>query len=327
MAYGTNHMVKGDYDGSTSSNSPWVPESWEDEAIAAYKTKTVLASSVTIRNHVGQKGDAVHFPVPVRGAAAFKTAETMVTNQAPSSTVLTVNVDKHGYYAFLLEDVMATQGLDGFREFYVDDASHAIATQVDYELHALGTALQSGTLDTSPGTPAAPTLAYDAAVIGSDGSTLWSPSTDGNGAALADAGIRKMIQTLDDVDVPQSDRTIVIPPVEKKNLLGIARYTEQAFTGEAANGNSIRTGLIGNVYGIPVTVSTNCPTIYDSGATTSFRVGMMFHKSAFALAEQLRVRMQRQYKLEWLGTQYVTDMLYGVKTLRDDAGVAFVVPA
>lgn len=325
MAFGTNHMVKEDYDGSTSSNSPWVPEAWEDEAIAAYKTKVVLAATVTIKNHVGNKGDAIHFPVPVRGVASFKSSETQLTNQAPSSSVLTVNLDKHGYYAFMLEDQMAVQGMDGFREFYVDDAAHAIATQVDYELHALGTALQSGTLDTTPGTPAAPTLAYDAAVIGSDGTTLWSPSTDGNGAALSDAGIRKMIQTLDDADVPQTDRYMVIPPVEKKNLLGLARFTEQAFSGR--DGASIRDGVIADVYGVDVMVSTNCPTVYDSGATTSFRAGMLYHKSALALAEQMRVRMQRQYKLEWFGTQYATDMLYGVKTLRDDAGVAFIVPA
>lgn len=327
MAFGTLHMVKGDYDGTQDSNSPFVPEEWSDETIAAYKSNLVLANYVTKMPHKGKKGDAIHIPVPTRGVAAAKTAEAMVTLQAPAASLVTVSIDKHYEYSYLLEDVMAIQGLDSFQRFYTDDSGYALSRQVDWDLHVLGTGLQGGTLDTSPGTPAAPTLAYDKAVIGSDGSTLWAESGAGNGAALSDAGIRKMIQTLDDADVPQMDRVMVIPPVEKKNLLGLSRFTEQAFVGEMGSSNSIRTGLIGNVYGIPVHVSTNCPTVYDSGATNSFRVGMLFHKSAFALAEQMGVRVQRQYKQEYLGTLYTSDTLYGVKELRDDAGVAFVVPA
>lgn len=327
MAFGTLHMVKGDYDGSQDSNSPFVPEEWSMETIAAYKANLVLAGNVTVMPHKGNKGDAIHIPVPTRGVAAAKAAETMVTLQAPAASLVTVTINKHYEYSYLLEDVMAIQGLDSFQRFYTDDSGYALGRQVDFDLHVLGTGLQGGTLDTSPGTPAANTLAYDAAVIGSDGSTLWAESGAGNGAALADAGIRKMIQTLDDVDTPQNDRVIVVPPVEKKNLLGLARFTEQAFVGETGNGNSIRNGQIGNIYGTPVLVSTNCPTVYDSGATNSFRVGMIFHKAAFALAEQLGVRVQRDYQQAYLGTLYTSDTLYGTAELRNDAGVAFVVPA
>ena len=244
-----------------------------------------------------------------------------------SATVITVDIDKHFEYSTLVEDVLDIQGLDSQRQFYTKDAGYALARQIDYDLHVLGTGLQGGTLDSSPGTPAANTLAYNTAVIGSDGSTTWAATTDGNGAALTDAGIRKMIQTLDDVDTPQDERTLVIPPVEKKNLLGIARYTEQAFVGETGNGNSIRNGHIGNVYNVPVYVSTNCPTIYDASSTFSFRVGMLLHRGAFVLATQQEVRSQAQYKQEYLSWLYTADVLYGVKELRDDAGVAFVVPA
>lgn len=248
----------------------------------------------------------------------------MVTLQAPAASLVTVTINKHFEYSYLLEDVMKIQGLDSFQMFYTDDSGYALARQTEFDLHVLGTGLQGGTLDATPGTPAANTLAYDAAVIGSDGSTTWSESTNGNGASLTDAGIRKMIQTLDDVDTPQDDRALVVPPVEKKNLLGIPRYTEQAFIGD---GSAIKTGRIGMVYNVPVYVSTACPTIYDSGATNSFRVGMLFHKGAFVLAEQLGVRVQRQYKQEYLGWLYTSDTLYGTAELRNDAGVAFVVPA
>jgi len=52
----------------------------------------------------------------------------------------------------------------------------------------------------------------------------------------------------------------------------------------------------------------------------------MFHKDALALAEQVGVRSQTQYKQEFLGDLFTSDTIYGVGTLRHTAGVAFVVP-
>ena len=79
-------------------------------------------------------------------------------------------------------------------------------------------------------------------------------------------------------------------------MMGLARFTEQAFVGETGNGNTIRNGEIGNVYGVKVYVSTNCET-----ATGDARIGMMFHKDAFVLAEQMGVRSQTQVQARVFG--------------------------
>jgi hypothetical protein len=39
------------------------------------------------------------------------------------------------------------------------------------------------------------------------------------------------------------------------------------------------------------------------------------------------VRSQTQYRLDFLGTQYTADTIYGTKTYRDENGVGIVVPA
>ena len=184
-----------------------------------------------------------------------------------------------------------------------------IRDRVDTDLMTLGRNVQGGN----------GTIAYDKAVIASDGSTLY---TGANEAAITDAGIRKVIQTLDDADVPMDGRVLVLPPVARNVMMGLARFTEQAFVGEVGGGNTIRNGEIGNVYGVKVYVSTNCET-----ATGDARIGMMFHKDAFVLAEQLGVRSQTQYKQEYLGTLFTSDMLYGVKELRDEAAVAIAMAA
>ena len=53
----------------------------------------------------------------------------------------------------------------------------------------------------------------------------------------------------------------------------------------------------------------------------------MMHKDAWVLAEQVGVRSQTQYKQEYLGDLFTSDTIYGIRELRDDAVLAFVVPA
>jgi hypothetical protein len=53
----------------------------------------------------------------------------------------------------------------------------------------------------------------------------------------------------------------------------------------------------------------------------------MLHKDAMVFAEQVGVRTQTQYKQEYLGDLFTADTIYGVGELRNDAGLAFVVPA
>ena len=309
MALGTDHST-------VTTQANFIPEIWSDEVIAAYKSNLVLANLVTKLKHNGKKGDTIHIPKPTRGSANAKAASTQVVLNANTEAEVSISINKHYEYSKLIEDIAAIQGLDSMRGFYTEDAGYALAKQVDTDLHTLGATLQGST-------------SYSTAVIGGDGVTVWdgSASTNtGNGSTLTDAGIRKMIQTLDDADVPQSDRYLIIPPVEKKTLLGLARFTEQAFTGEAGNGNSIRNGMIGDIYGVKVFVSTNCATVAADDTTTNYRVGLMLHKSAFVHAEQMGVRSQTQYKQEYLGDLFTTDTIYGTGELRDDAGIAFFVP-
>jgi N4-gp56 family major capsid protein len=302
MALGTNHVTN-------TTGATFIPELWSDEIIAAYKQNLVMANLVSKMSFKGKKGDTLHIPKPTRGAAALKAASTQVTLQAATETEIQVLVNKHYEYSRLIEDITETQALASLRKFYTGDAGYALAKQVDTDLIQLGRGVQGGN----------GTIAYDKAVIAGDGTTLYTGSNEN---AITDAGIRKVIQTLDDADVPMDGRVLVLPPVARNVMMGLDRFTEQAFVGEVGGGNTIRNGEIGNVYGVKVYVSTNCET-----ATGAARIGMMFHKDAFVLAEQLGVRSQTQYKQEYLGTLFTSDMLYGVKELRDEAAVAIAMTA
>jgi N4-gp56 family major capsid protein len=333
MAFGSNHTYVDLATGSgpvtaatrARSNSAFIRELWTDEIIAAYKSNLVMPQLVVNMPFNGRKGDTFHVPNPVRGGANEKLEQAMVTLQSNQESKKQYLIDQHYEYSRLIEDIVSIQADDSLRRFYTDDAGYALAKQVDTHLHAEGAKFA--------GNDAAPTVEgtnYSKAVIGSDGSTVWNPAANtnaGNAAALADDGIREIIRQLDDNDVPNAGRVLVIPPVEKKSLTGIARFTEQAFTGEAGAGNTIRNGLIGNLYGVDVYVSTNCPTVADGASAVDQRAALMFQKEALVFIEQMRPRVQTSYIQEYLGDLFTADTLYGKGVLRPEAGVAIVVPA
>jgi N4-gp56 family major capsid protein len=290
----------------TTQLANFIPELWSDEIIASYEKKLVMAPLVRKMPMVGKKGDTMHIPKPTRGAASAKAAATGVTLIYNTEDVVNVTVDQHWEYSRMIEDIASIQALSSHRSFYTQDAGYALATRVDTFLHGFGNRFQSGTNDAT----------YDKAVIGSDGSTLYVGT---NEAALTDAAVRRVIQTLDDADVPMDSRYLVIPPVAANTVRGIARYTEQAFIG---SGDAIRTGEIANLYGVKVFVSTNTVT-----ATGAAKIALLFQSDSIVLAEQLRPRVQTQYKQEYLADLMTADMIFGGALLRAEGGVAIALAA
>jgi len=308
-----------------TSAANFIPEIWSDEIVAAYKRNLVAANVVKKMNFKGKKGDTVHIPSPTRGSASAKGATNAVTLIVNNEGVVDISINKHYEYSRLIEDIVEAQALSSLRSFYTEDAGYALAKQVDTDLIQLGRTANGG----------AAGARYDTGYIGGDGTTTFDYSANssaGNATALTDAAIRRTIQRLDDSDVPMDGRFFIIPPSSRNTLMGLARYTEQAFVGDAGAGNTIRNGEIGNLYGMPVFVSSNADsasatTTYPASGTAIARVCLMGHRDAMVLVEQMAIRSQTQYKQEYLGTLFTADTLYGVGELRDYAAFALVVPS
>ena len=139
MALGTNNTTA-----AVANN--FIPELWSDEVIGAYKANLVTANLVTKLSHKGKKGDTIYIPVPARGAASAKAANTQVVLSAATNTAVTVTINKHYEYSKLIEDIAEVQSLASMRKFYTDDAGFALATQVDTDIVTLWEGFQGGTV-------------------------------------------------------------------------------------------------------------------------------------------------------------------------------------
>jgi N4-gp56 family major capsid protein len=304
----------------------FIPEIWSDEIIAAYQKNLKMAPLVKKLAMSGKKGDKIHIPKPTRGDANAKAADTAVTIIANTEGELTVDIDRHFEYSRLIEDIVEVQALSSLRQFYTEDAGYALATKIDTDLHSCGTGFGDGGAVVFSGSVDATDYEHSGCFFNDNGTTTqYTDDTVVDGDVFTDAFFRDMIQKLDDNNVPMENRVLIVPPSARKTLMGIDRYVSSDFV----TGRGVESGLIGNLYGVDVYVSSNCPVIEtaaaNSASTADTRGCMFFHKDAIVLAEQLSVRSQTQYKQEYLSTLYTADTLYGVQAYRPEAGFILAV--
>ncbi len=298
----------------------FIPEIWSDEVIAAYKKNLVLANLVNKMTMRGKKGDTLHIPKPTRGAASAKAANTVVNIQADTESEVQVVINKHFEYSRFIEDIVEVQALASLRRFYTEDAGYALAKKVDDELFTLGQTFGDGTSDW--------THSNSYYIDASTGLTAYAEDTVVPADVFTDAGFRALIKLMDDADVPMDNRFFVVPPSLRAAIMGIDRYNSSDFV----DGRGVQNGQIGSLYGIDIFVSSNCPIIETDANNTAtaggdIKAAILAHKDAMVLAEQLAVRSQTQYKQEYLSTLYTADTLFGVKTVRPEAGFVLAVNA
>ena len=305
-----------------TSAATFIPEIWSDEIIAAYQKNLVLANLVKKMSMSGKKGDTIHVPKPVRGDAHAKAEGIAVTVQNATEGEVQIAIDKHFEYSRLIEDITDVQALSSLRQFYTEDAGYALAKQVDTDLHSLATGLGSAGTSSTTYLNNGGTFFVDA----TNGLSTYTADTVTTADVFTDAGFRGLIQKLDDADVPMENRCFVIPPSVRNTIMGIDRYVSSDFV----NNGQVTGGQIGQLYGIDVFVSTNCPvveTAADNSASAVDSLGaLLLQKDAIVMAEQLGVRSQTQYKQEFLANLFTSDTLYGVNVLRPESGVTLVVP-
>jgi N4-gp56 family major capsid protein len=300
-----------------TSAATFIPEIWSDEVIAAYEKNLVLANLVKKMSMQGKKGDTIHIPKPTRGSANAKVENQAVTVQNAVESEVTVTINKHFEYSRLIEDITEAQALASLRQFYTADAGYALAKQVDDDLFTLSKSFGDG-----DGSAFATSNAYF--IDASTGLTEYEVDTVTTSDVFTDAGFRALIQKMDDADAPMDGRFFVIPPSLRNAIMGIDRYVSSDFV----DGRGVVNGKIGNLYGIDVYVTSNCPTLEtatENSVGDAIRGAIMGHRDTMVMAEQIGVRSQTQYKQDFLATLYTADRLYGTQVLRPETGFLLAV--
>lgn len=296
MALGTDHLTK-------TTSAVFIPELWEDEVIVAREANLVAAKLFAQMNFVGKKGDTIHIPKISTLTTNSKLPQQQVTLQSPTEDELVLTINRHEEVSQIFEDILIVQQSYDLRGEYTNQAGIAIARKIDTDILALYNKL-------------------DSIVSGTDGRTVWNPAISGNGGDITDEAFRNMLETLDNADVPEDGRFMIIPPSQKNVLRGIPKFIEADKFGSEL---PVQKGYWGTIYGIPVYYTTRCPIVLASDLTP-YRVCFLAHTEALLSIMQMNVRVQADYIQQYLGTLVTSDVIYDVHEKRTDHGIAFIVP-
>lgn len=278
---------------STTTQAVFQPEVWSAKTLLATESRLVMANLVDRYDvDVKQAGDVVHIP-----NLANLTVEDIYSGTPGQGDAIsfsstteaenTITLNKYKAAGVRVPSIVEVQGRGDFMDKYTQKIGYALADAIDGDL----TALQSG----------------------------LSQEVDA-GTAVSIAEVVSAIQLLDLADAPAQDRAFVVDPRTMGQLRQIAeftRYDAMGTNGIPSGGNN---GLVGNVYNIPVYMSTN---IVTSAGTPNVVNNLMFHKEAFGLALQKAPTIESERNVERVATDVVGHTIYGVSELRDAFGVRF----
>ena len=213
------------------------PSIWSANLLVAYRPKLRYGALINrdYEGEIAQAGDTVRITSIGRPTVStYVPNETVITPEQVTDSQRTLVVDQSKYFAFGVDDVDARQARGNVIPQAMNEAAFNLASTVDGYIASSYTGVQSanqlGAITLAKATPAD---AYDLLLI-------------------------PMRERLDDANVPDEGRQIVISPAVYSLLLRDQRFIANA-AGNIAS--ALTTGVIDAISGLNVLVSNVTPLV------------------------------------------------------------------
>lgn len=243
----------------------FIPELWSARLLYALE-KAHVATNLVNRNYEGEisnHGDTVH--INTIGAITVKSYTKNTDIDAPetlTTTDQTLVIDQAKYFNFQVDDVDKVQAAGELVDTAMGRAAYALADVSDAYLLGVIAA----------GAAAGNTIGSAAAPVALTASNVYE-------------NIVKLKTKLDKANVPNTGRTIVVPPDVHSLLLLDDRFAKSTAT---AGQEALINGLVGRIAGFDVYMSNNVKTGTgtDTGKTPYFEITAQITDAA-TYAEQI----------------------------------------
>lgn len=243
----------------------FIPELWNARLLYALE-KAHVATNLVNRNYEGEisnHGDTVH--INTIGAITVKSYTKNTDIDAPetlTTTDQTLVIDQAKYFNFQVDDVDKVQAAGELVDTAMGRAAYALADVSDADLLGVIAA----------GAAAGNTIGSAAAPVALTASNVYE-------------NIVKLKTKLDKANVPNTGRTIVVPPDVHSLLLLDDRFAKSTAT---AGQEALINGLVGRIAGFDVYMSNNVKTGIgtDTGKTPYFEITAQI-TDATTYAEQI----------------------------------------
>lgn len=276
------------------------PEIWSANLLVALRKALVYAGPMVVnRDYEGeirQAGDTVRITsVSDPTVADYAPNVTVITPEELTDAQRTLLIDQQKYFAFYVDDVDAAQALGNVLPEALRRAAYKLADQVDQYVAGMYTQVQTANV-----------LNSGSAI------TLTAPDTATH-EDLWNKVIVPLKVKLDEANVPNEGRWMVIPPWAEGYLLQSALFTRVDASGTT---EALRNGIVGRGAGFDFLKSNNTPN--PAGSDYILMAGT---DMAISFAEQ--VNQTEAYRPESKFADAIKGLtVYGGKMIRPE-GAAY----
>jgi hypothetical protein len=265
----------------------FIPEIWSAQLLSSLKKSLIFAGpGVVNRNYEGdiaESGDTVRITSISRPTVATYTKDsTTISPETLTDAQRTLLIDQSKYFAFEVDDIDMRQARSGgaLMDEAAVEAGYALADVADQYVAGLYTGVDSGNAIST---------------------------TSITSAALAVSNLIALKVKLDNANVPNQGRYVIIPPWYHGLLLGSDLFVRVDASG---NDTALRNGMVGRAFGFDVLMSNNCVNV--TGDDWIVQAG---YPGALSFAEQ--ITKVEAYRPESAFSDALKGLhLYGAKLVR-----------
>lgn len=305
--------VSGPHNTTPAYSGTFIPTIWSGKLNVKFYAATTFGdiSNTNWQGEISGLGDKVIINnVPTITISEY-TVGMNLSYEVPTPNVIELVIDKAFYFGVGVNDVLEYQAKPELMGMFTDDASNQMKIKVDTECFLnTFTDAAAANIGTSAGLVSDFNLGSDAAPITLAANNIL-------------ATITAMSTILDEQNVPETDRWLVITPAER-NLLMQSNLAQAQFMGDSQS--ILRNGRIGQIDRFTVYVSNLLPKAAAdqnyTGGTDSGKVKrhimMAGHKSALTFAGQIN-KMENLPNPSDFGKLVRGLMVYGRKVAKPEA--------
>lgn len=298
--------------GRPNYSGTFIPEIWSGKLIENFYDATVLAaiSNTDYEGEIRRMGDTVNIRTqPNITIRDYVKGQNLVV-EAPEAPKLQLLIDKGDYFSCIEEDLDKIQSDIKMMDMWSKDASEQMKIKIDQRV--LTDMLPDIAAANRGATAGQQSAAFN---LGTAGAPL-TVTKDGAGGTTAVVDlIVDMGTVLDEANVPESDRFLVIP-ARMAGLIKKSELKDASLTGDGTT--PLRNGRVGMIDRFTLYVSHNLNV--SSGRTTLIAGHKMGFTFATQMTEMETLRAQSAFGNIVRGLQ-----VYGYKVVKPQALASAVV--
>lgn len=312
------YPVQSPFNTSPSYSGTFIPAIWSSKLNVKFYANTVFGdvSNTNWEGDIKNMGDKVTINnIPTISINAYTVGQSL-TYEVPTPEVIELQIDKGFYFGVNVSDVLEYQSQPNLMDTFTTDAANQMKIAVDRDCF----------LNTFS--------AADAANIGATAGVLSGAFNLGTDASPLDFAassnapeilktITAMSSVLDEQNVPETDRFLVLTPYERQLLMS-SPLSQAYVTGDSQS--ILRNGKIGRIDRFDIYVSNLLPKAaadknYTGGTDTGKvkrHVMIAGQRSAMTFASQIN-KVESIPNPNDFGTLVRGLMVYGRKTVKPSA--------